>query len=459
MSSSDRKSWTLAVNAPRDARVSVLDGEDNVVASGIGSLSATLPQGLYSVRAETAGRIAEELVRLNGARDVHLEPPRFSSAPIAEASNSHEYYGYPAEHWSKTPTRAPVGGGSRLFVFVRMPKREMYSGEPLAAHLQLRDGQGNVVSMFTPAETITDMSAGFLAFCMDLAPGPYRLAYDAPENARELSLEIPLGWDLQVFLTFRRRPLLESATLLMARYGAGFRRDDEIANTVDLALKSLQDNVATFPSEQMAALLQDKFDNPMLGLLGAHLLMRRREVPLGLMHQILANLFGLIGPEPDVLALQMLLDEREKLLAPVQISRPPMLRAAFDGIIRISATRPDVVVEGSLFESVALRVFADSPWVTWEPKPSHEMESVVLEGYFGATPAEPEFTWLHTAILDALHRRKSPIDREKLAERLRVSPRVLERAVSELKSRTATDAGLESLKSFYGDVPEALDFL
>ena len=490
MSNSERRSYTLTVNAPDEAVVQVLDGQDNVV-GGRGSTS--LPHGVYSVRAEIAGRIAEQMVRLTADRTIGVEPPRFSSAPIAAATNSHEYYSYPAQTLSTQNTAPPLGNGpyaSSLFIFIRTPRRELYNGEKLAKGLTLFDAEGSPVSAFRPSETVVD-SAGFVAFTAPATPGAYRLV-SSGEGARELGLEIPAGWQLQVFLTYRERVLLESATLLMARPDVGFRRDDQVANDVDLALKALQNRAAPLPEAAKHRLLEGKFDNPMLGLLGAHLVLRLPKPETWYVDMVLGNLLGLIGPEPDVVALQLMAAERFGRPADsLRISRPPMLRAGLEGVTSVAAKTPDVIEEGSLFEEVSTHLYADSPWVTWEPLatgaqhaaqenlprveawepdvayPPAPAGDVMTEGAFEIAPApapepEPEaapaaarvqWNWLHAALLDSMQKRSTPLEPARLAERLNVSQRVVEHALNELRTIVKDR---QALLENYGEIPKGL---
>jgi hypothetical protein len=494
LSNSERKSYKLTVGAPQDAVVQVLDGQDNVVG---GPGSTTLPQGVYSVRAEIAGRIAEQMVRLTRDRTINVNPPRFSSAPIAEATNSHEYYSYPAQDLSTKKSAPALGPGphtSSLFVFIRTPRQELYHGETLAQGLVLLDAAGNVASTFAAGETVVD-THGFVAFTADVTPGAYRLV-SSGDGSRELGLEVPAGWQLQVFLIFRERVLLESATLFMARPNVGFRREDEVASDVDLALKALQNRAAPLPEAAKHRLLEGKFDNPMLGLLGAHLVLRLPKPERWYVDMVLGNLLGLIGPEPDVLALQLMAAERFDLPpGPVRLSRPPMLRAGFEGVTSVAAKMPDVIEEGSLFEQVSTRLYADSPWVTWEPlvrdaEVPPEAPAVPLpppgwgwgeertfptpagdemtEGAFrmpAPAPApepEPEarpgpekvqWSWLHAALLDSLQKRSTPFEPARLAARLQVSQRVLNRALDELRTMVRDPSALEE---HYGEVPESL---
>jgi hypothetical protein len=505
LSSSDREHYTLTAEAPLEAVVQVLDENDNVV-GGRGSHS--LPLGIYTVRAEISGRIAEEMVRLTRDRTITVYPPRFLSAPIANASNSHEYYSYPAERLSTVLTRAvSIGEGpfsARLFIFIRTPYMQLYRGEPLAENLVLLDGDGSVVSTFRHDEVVVD-GAGYLAYSVSITPGSYRLVTAGAEG-RELGLEIPANWQLQVFLIYRDRVLLESATCFLARKDVGFRREDEVASDVDFALSALNNRAAELPDETRDRLLSGKFENPMLGLLAAHLLLQAPEPDSGLLGVVLANLYRLLGAEPDVVALELMMADRfQRPLPALQLARPPMLRAGFEGVTRIAARAPEVIAADSLCERISTQLYTDSPWVTWQPLPDLATargtadESIMLDtfeatepgddeatdggGYGSATALESyesatveegygsgdapspksesapmvdpgvQWSWVHAALLDSLQTRAASTDPAVLAERLRVSQSVVRRALDELRVIAKDPSALESV---YGEVPTSL---
>lgn len=372
MSSSDRpETCLLTLNVADDIRLTVYDGAERVIFSGFGSKTLDLPRGLYTIRTEHEGQIEETVHRHTAQSSLeNLDPPRYTVAPLAGAANTHEYYAKASASWSRADSRPPLGAGphrSRLFLFIRCQSASAYQGEELAAGLTLRDARGRLITAFESDETFFDREAGCLALSAPAAPGVYILCFTG-ETPRELRLQLFAGWETQVFLLFHGRLLLSSFTLLMASAGHGFQGDDEGNVLADLALKSLQNQVPLLRPERLRRIVKEEIFNPVLGLAAMHLLLREEEPVL--LEKGLAWLREALGPAPDVRAVEIRV--AKALKQPWRgdpLSEPPMLLAGFQEVVRLSIGNPELIAEGSLMEEIAPRLYADSPWTTWEPLP------------------------------------------------------------------------------------------
>ena len=78
--------------------------------------------------------------------------------------------------------------------------------------------------------------------------------------------------------------------MFLAREGQGFSPRDEVAAGVDLATDSLLNGTDLPPQRALNVLLTGKFENPLLGLIGAHCLLREPEPRKELIHEVLDNL-------------------------------------------------------------------------------------------------------------------------------------------------------------------------
>lgn len=126
------------------------------------------------------------------------------------------------------------------------------------------------------------------------------------------------GWQTQVFLFRRtfgkgeesRRPDLSEASVLMGRTGSGFYPDRDDERWTELARLALAGNRKAMPSrDDLREMLVHKFEDPMLGIYAAHLLLREPEIRVDLLEIVLGNLFSMLGEHPDVQALRLKLDE------------------------------------------------------------------------------------------------------------------------------------------------------
>jgi hypothetical protein len=95
---------------------------------------------------------------------------------------------------------------------------------------------------------------------------------------------------------------------------------DQETRLAEIALDALTQHRAIL-SDHLRMMLSGKFEQPLLGLIGAHLLIR--EGPPGDTFQtVVGNLTKMLGPDhPDVIALTTKLDD-----VPRPVSEPPMLR-------------------------------------------------------------------------------------------------------------------------------------
>jgi hypothetical protein len=117
MSASDSK---LTVRMADDAaEISVIDGNFNTVARGIGTVEQVLPRGLYKLRIRVGPSVEEELIALDQDKELDRDTLAFPSAiPLNQTSRSHEYHQAAARQASNT-ARVKLGTGASVLVFAR----------------------------------------------------------------------------------------------------------------------------------------------------------------------------------------------------------------------------------------------------------------------------------------------------------------------------------------------------
>ena len=209
-----------------------------------------------------------------------------------------------------------------------------------------------------------------LASCsIAVAPGEYRLRLDrADRPALERALIAVAGWQTQIFLLQRddgtvRRPDLEGGSVVMSNRGH-FAPEDELTRLSELARYALTQHHKIL-SEDLRQVLRGKFEDPMLGLFGAHLIIRDMPQDEEILENVFVNLEMLLGNNhPDVMALSL----RRKLpQAPTirEFHQPPMLRASWDLIVEASFASPSLISIGSPVERIGGQVLPTSSWLTW----------------------------------------------------------------------------------------------
>jgi hypothetical protein len=153
----------------------------------------------------------------------------------------------------------------------------------------------------------------------------------------------------------------------------------------EIARQSLLQGRNIVGREVMNALLRDKFGNPLLGLLAAHLLLLDAAPQLSLLHIVLGNLGAMLGPDyPDVMALRLRVRQIEHPdqgpAADQKVYFPPLLKASWDILARQAARDEEFFPADSLCRRMADRVMDNGVWLAWRSRPALSMESGLLAG-------------------------------------------------------------------------------
>ena len=345
---------------------------------------------------------------------IPLAPQLYTAAPLDGAPTSHEYYTDPSVQWSHDPTRPPFPkADASLLIFVRaIDERAHRVPVDLVQGLTLNGPDGNQIADFSPSETERDDHYGWLAFHAAAPHGTYTLRFEDHTGSgrvlppRELPLQLCSGWQTQLFLMNSGAVLLPTAKIFFARKDAGFQPQDAGTKAADVILNGLQSNQDLLTKSALNLMLSPNFDHPMLGLVGAHILLRRqRSLQLRLsmdnrkpnrleakqrdelraqLRLVLRNLNRLLPSSPDVAALNMLAGSA-KIRSQVQVNEPPMLRLGLLALMEEAASRPGVLRPESPIPALVPGIYADTPWSTWAP--------ISTSG---------ELNWVHFAVLDLM---------------------------------------------------------
>jgi hypothetical protein len=358
------------------AEISVINGILNPVAKSVGRLSKTLPGGLYKVFVRVGCNLDEQLVSLDQDRELRFGAPDIPSPiPLASSSKSHEYHRTAAMEAAAT-VRDTFGAGASILVFARewSPGSAGSRDNPVAG-LQFLDEHENVLTSIEERADVrcdNDPSAGWRC---DVTPGPYRLRLDLPDGtSNERALYAAPQTQTQIFLlqrdyrlrdgTKKRRADLAGGTVAIST-DFGFDPYSQRTRLSELACYALTQTHHILSDSLLSEVLEEKFDNPMLGLLGAHLVLRDHPQDARLFQVVTDNLLRLLGPDhPDLQALWLRREQRGVLKEP-QLRTPPMLRRSWDLVMEESVRRPDVIPSDSTSNSVMVRILPVAPWLVW----------------------------------------------------------------------------------------------
>lgn len=362
----------LDIHASDDAtEIFVIDGALERIASGVGALEVDVPPGLYKVRFRSGNVQHDELVSVpEGAvrvPPVYAPPLAFrSAAPLAATRTTHEYHMYPAMRLSRTVHRT-LGAGAELFVFLRDEDEAAGAVAFPADAFTILTPAGTPLARAGEGEAVPDDR--YVGLNVALLPGPYLLRVDGGEQGRfELALTLVPGWQTQVFLAVEgtpgsghRGPSLRGASVLMAPQGAGFVAERPGTRLADLARIALEGG-RSVASEALQRLLQGKFEDPLLGLYGVHLLLRQPAPERPLIEMVADTLRALLGDHPDVrvLRLHLGLDDDGR-----PFDAPPMLRASWTLLMQAARDRPGLILAGSPVERASHQALFSGPWLVF----------------------------------------------------------------------------------------------
>jgi DNA-binding protein HU-beta len=400
-------------------RIELYDHQFNRQGLGFGALRLTVPQGLYTLRYSAGTKQQDEHVRIEPSQTVSKEVTLSfpTTAPIGISSTSHEFHEEPAGRLSRSlPKHYGSGGG--LMIFVRTVDRDGKAPVPIE-RLSLWDAELRQVGNLS-ADAERDPRHGWACLAAQVHPGGYLLRWrtmdrtsrhgkDAEPQVIDQALWVAPHWLTLVFIAHNaERGELErqSASIHMARLGLGFHpgpaewkikahrvdekelREAEVNQALDLALAGLRTGTVIVPDDLLALLLDAKFQNPMLGIIGAHALLQRRIKDWPLFDLVVRHLDELVHDHPDVLALRLLgklMREREHVTPTSMqpLSWPPMIYMGYRGLIARDWQERNIVQAESMAERAAARLLLEGPLTCWRalaphPVPLRSIPEVVL---------------------------------------------------------------------------------
>jgi hypothetical protein len=374
--------------ADRYAQILVIDRNLNLRTRGQGTLSKDLPPGIYKIRVRSGTVMEERLIVLeeNRPQSLSFPPLEFiSPVPLEQTARTHEYHQDFATEQSRKihvdlkPKREPAW----LFVLARVwtgrePEGSSGSANP-AGGLFLRDADGReVVNLGEKADVRYAGAKGMdpcAACTVKLEAGIYQLARAASPGRLVQTVVAVRGWQTQVFVLNRGQGGPVGTSIHMsreARDNSPIPCFDFRSNTLrkfELARLGLVDERQVLPDETVNEILDGKFQDPMLGILGAHLLLVKARTPnlLGRVEQslqaIVFNLRQLVGPNhPDVEALALWVkgDPGKHIFW-----HPPMLRRSWPLVLEATIEQPDLVPAGTVAATACERLLTDVPWLVW----------------------------------------------------------------------------------------------
>jgi hypothetical protein len=380
-----RKSHLFVEGPSTAAELVVLDGALNRVARTVGKFQGNVEPGLYRVTARLGNAAEQKHLEIKRGQHAAIRANEWSvqfaaSMPLEGTFTSRETHQAPAQEWSRKLTFPDSRGEGRLFIFARRVsthgKKQQPPHEDRWKDMALLEGTGGEITRFAKSDVASNPRDFWIAFTGDLQEGAYRLRLQgADANGERRPIELPLWltarYETQVFVTWIDPSPMPVIGLSMPRKGKGFVAFDSDrqheARIAELALGGLQRRKNLLSGRDLNILLFGKFENPWLGIIGAHCVMLDGEPKPGTLRTICRNLTIMLGDHPDVLALRLALGEEVKNLA-----FPPILRAGMAVVLDCATCRKTVIQAGSLLDSLASAMTPNGPWTSWCPDRLHQ---------------------------------------------------------------------------------------
>lgn len=395
------------------AEIAVIGPDFDLVDRGIGKLVTKQPKGIYSIKVRLGRETIERLVVLDRQKTETFEAMQrlASPIPILGTARSHEYQ---AEGTFRHTRRVDFKSGKGAEIFLstrywaseadRAGRRRRHSAVHPAAGIGLYPWRSGSRSMpaalvdFEKTEWLDQTRDPWSASTVQVNPGVYVVGWNSKDGRHfEFPVVASPKWQTQIYLRRRiqneteqfQASALSDLSITMERMSnAGGRADQNYWNRMAM-LDSARIALAhdrPLLSRDVSNLLLRKFDNPILGILGLHMMLVARKQAAGntrstsrsvdpeldpqindphLYDTVIRNLRSLVGGQnhPDVEALS-LVSRDPKVRARGPFQSPPMFRAGWDVMIEASRKNPELV-PAPLWREVALMTEL-RPFLIWQ---------------------------------------------------------------------------------------------
>jgi hypothetical protein len=176
---------------------------------------------------------------------------------------------------------------------------------------------------------------------------------------------------------FQLVPDLSDLAMVFDRISQGFNPQREDLFVEETVRKGLMIGCNYVDTPTMSDLLSGKFENPMLGLYAAHLLLLEPSPKLELIHYVIQNTARMIGEQfPDVVALTAAYENRAGLDTQpgyanelskkiCQLSGPPLLTRSWELLVDATKRLPPAAIASAVVFKMAGDVVAQGVFLAW----------------------------------------------------------------------------------------------
>lgn len=354
--------FELAV-APNDAtaEIFVIDSRFSLVDRGVAQLRTRLRAGLFKVKVRCGNATRQDVVLLDADASLPAgaagPQPVATVLPLAGTTATHEYHEAARFHAIAAANQLPAPADQAVLLclmrsfsgrdVITMPAQPPWQG------MQVLDAQGQVVLAMDQDAQVEDFGDPVAFAVKALPPGCYFLRQPLEHEVVEQSLVLCAGWRTEAYTLRRVAAASHEAdprprtTIVMHRRGHVPGPADEAQARVAEVSRQALAGERRILNPELEALLLEKFDNPVAGIIGGHLLLVERERDAGrdlhMLDVVVRRLRELVGhghPDVEALALQC----HDPQLRQVRgVLGPPMFQRSWSLLAAAAADQPALV--------------------------------------------------------------------------------------------------------------------
>jgi hypothetical protein len=396
MSTSKDSGYDLA--SPQPIEIRVYDNDLRPVDRGVGCLKKEgLPAGIYRLELRAGASSSEKLIKLQPGQtytDLNLRLAFSSVLPLPTTNTFDQAHLNALQTFSAQPGLI-FGQEAELVVFVRIVSRQLSSKPSMdigSINVELMDTELNA---FTGVGTASQSNAneGWYGVSVRLAAGGYLLRMGSGANSVDQVLFLSRDWQTLVCVPFDDGgPKREASSIQMLPMNQGgflptLELNQELALSLEVATTGLAAGRSLVPLQQIKELIDRKFWNPMLGIIGAYCMFdpivspgtsakrNQRGVLFGLkspedatlLNTVITNLSQLLPGHPDVAALSELYREAtgQAPAALQEVACPPMVSIGYKQLLNFDNEEGPSIKIDSLADRVRSWAAACGPWTAW----------------------------------------------------------------------------------------------